>query len=255
MSAVLPSCHVALDAGQYSTLWRHLGLGEKPMVLDTPDHGATYAARDAEDGAAWARLVAAGLVDTAQRVRPEVSDALVVLQRPERELDVRMRTPRGRTLWTAATRGELGVVAALDAARGLRLRLHPGARAPADLASALLHDVPLLPALAGVALRVPAGARGADAAQRRRSLRSLGVPRATAERVQALWSQPPERAMTFGGAWRERAGRRRHPEVLAVLDTVGGRVEARRVGEEVELRPLDARRLHAAVARLAASPS
>jgi len=244
-----------LDAGQYTVLWRRLGLGEKPVLLDTPDHGITYAARDAADAAAWARLVAEGLVDAHDRVRTDVADALAVLRSPHRELDVRIRTAGAASLRTAAARGELGVVAGVDRDHALHLRVHPGAHRPAHLASALLLDVPVVPALPGVALSVPATVRGADAAERRRSMRSHGVPRVAAERLAALWAEPPLRILRFGGAWIDATGRRRHPEVLTVLDTAPGRVALRRTGERVEFRPLDRTTLHAEVARLAVAPA
>lgn len=249
-----PPASLHLDAGQYTVLWRRLGLGEKPVLLDTPDHGVTYSARDAADAAAWARLVAEGLVDDAGRVRPDVADALAVLRCPVRELDVRIRSDGPRILRTAVARGELGVVAGLDADAGLHLRVHPGAQHPEALAAALLLDVPAGRPLPGATLSVPATVRGRDAAARRRSLRTHGVPDATADRLAAVWAEPPRRSMRFGGTWRDTTGRRRHPEVLTVLDTAPGRVLVRRAADRVEFRPVDRGALHAEVARLAVPP-
>lgn len=218
-----PSLRAHLDAGQYTALWRRLGLGEKPVLLDTPDHGDTYAARDAADAAALERARDAGWVDHHGDVHPDLADALAVLRAPRHELDARVRSGRERTVRLAGTRGELDVVAGLGPDGGLVVHAGP----PGDLAGALLRDLPAAPALPGVALDVPADAvlGVPDPDERRRRLRAAGVAPSAVERLRALWADPPRRLLQCGAARRDDAGRRhRAVRVLTVVDAVPGRV-------------------------------
>lgn len=255
----VPAAAVRLDAGQYNVLWRHVARCAKPLTLSTLDHGPTWSERDALDGAAWRRLAAAGRLDARGEPDPALADLLSVLARPTTEIDVRAGSVDGVTATLACARGDLGVVAALDGAGGLRL----GSAPPGDLPAALLQWVPQAAAMPGVPMTVPteplrgslASADGAAAREMR--LRRAGVPRPTVERLAAMWARPPLRRLQFGAARRDPRGRRRRgDEVLEVLDTVTGRVLLRPVGRQLLIRPADPPWLRAELgALLAAVPA
>ncbi|MDD7919653.1 ESX secretion-associated protein EspG [Actinomycetospora callitridis] len=238
---------VHLDVGQYLALWRHLGLGEHPLLLSVLDHGRTYAERDALDAAARDRLAAHGLLED-----PSLADMLSVLATPAREVDVRVLAEGAPPLDVlAATRGALGVVAWLVPG-GLRL----DAADPDDLAGALLARLPDRPAASGVPMSLPADALLGDGVtldERARRLRRAGVSAHHVERLRAIWATPPERSVTFGVAVRDAAGvRRRGPRVVTVLDTATGRLAMGpdASGSRIVVRPTDRPRLRAELAAL-----
>ena len=236
-----------LDVGQYLALWRRLGFGARPVVLHVLDHGRTYAERDALDAAAFGRLAAQGLLDHRGDPDPGLADALGVLARPARELDVVVRTggrePRAAL---AVARGALGVVARLDD-EGLLL----GTTDPHDLSGALLARLPDVRPAPGVPLSLPADAlfgQGLTLDERSRRLRRAGVPPPHVERLRALWARTPDRAMTFGVTARDADGApRRGPRTVTVLDTAIGRVAwgLDGTGRRVLAEPVDRPRLRA----------
>lgn len=240
--ATEPTTSWRLDAAEYVALWRRLGLGDRPVLLEVPDHGDTYAARDAADRAALGRLQRAGTLDAAGHAVPLLADALAVLAVPVQELDARSWTDGARTARLVAGDGHLAVAAHLDADRALHLHIsvavpRPGP-APADLLLAALPEHPPLP---GSPLALPAAAvLGGGAAGRHARLRAARVPADVLVRLDALFAAPPRRVLQIGGAYRGRDGRRRRaPSVLTVVDAVPGRVLVRHVDDRVELRPLD----------------
>ena len=243
---------VRLDLGQYVALWRHLGLGERPVTLYVRDHGATYDERDALDAAAWRRLAAQGLLDDRGAPDPGLADALAVLARPAREVDVVVQAP-GSDPHTAvaAVRGGLGLVARLA---GSGLLVEPSD--PHDLAGGLLARLPDLRPAPGVPMALPADAlfgAGLTLDERSRRLRRAGVPAHRVDRVRALWSRRPDRAMTFGVAARDTDGvSRRGPRTVTVLDTAAGRVAwgLDATGRRVLVHPLDRPRLRAELTAL-----
>lgn len=236
----LETTELHLDAAEYTTLWRRVVGGDKPLILASLDHGRTHAERDAIDAAAWRRLREAGHLDGRDAPVPGLVDVLGILACPDVEIDVREWTtgePRG-TL--AAARGGLGVTACLDDGGGLRV-------APAhaaDLAGALLARIPDVAPLPGIPVTLPLtalqGEPGGGAAARDARLRRAGVPRPARERISSMWAEPPRRRLQFGVARRDRLGRRRRgPVVLNVVDTARGRVLVRPVGRELLIRPVD----------------
>jgi len=241
------SAGVQLDTGQYLALWRHLALGEHPLLLSVLDHGRTYAERDALDASARSRLAAQGLLED-----PALADMLCVLAAPAREVDVRVLVEGAPPLdIVAATRGTLGVVAWLTD-RGLRLDPVD----PDDPAGALLAHLPDRPAASGVPMSLPADALlgdGVTLGERARRLRRAGVSSHHVDRLRAMWAAPSERVATFGVAVRDTGGvRRRGPRVVTVLDTASGRVAMGpdATGTRVVVRPTDRGRLRAELAGL-----
>ncbi|PVZ13039.1 ESX secretion-associated protein EspG [Actinomycetospora cinnamomea] len=243
---------VRLDVGQYLALWRHLGLGERPATLHVHDHGATYAERDALDAAAWRRLGSQGLLDHRGAPHPALVDALAVLARPVREVDVVVQVPRTHPRAAlAAARGGLGLVARRDA--GLLL-VEPAD--PHDLAGSLLARLPDARPAPGVPMALPADAlfgRGSTLDERCRRLRRAGVPAHQVDRLRSLWVRTPDRAMTFGVSARDADGvARRAARTVTVLDTAAGRVAwgLDASGRRVLVHPLDRARLRQELAAL-----
>lgn len=245
---------VRLDVGQYLALWRHLRLGERPVALAVLDHGATYEERDALDAVAWRRLGAQGLLDHRGAPDPGLADALAVLARPVREVDVVVQAPSAEPrLAVAVACGGLGLVARLDDG----LLLEPAD--PHDLAGALLARLPDVRPAPGVAMSLPAEAlfgKGLSLDERSRRLRRAGVSPHRVERLRTFWSRPPDRAMTFGVAARDPHGRpHRGERTVTVLDTAAGRVSwgLDPTGRHVLVHPLDRPRLRAELGKLLAA--
>jgi hypothetical protein len=243
---------VRLDVGQYLALWRHLRLGERPVALAVLDHGATYEERDALDAAAWRRLGAQGLLD--HRGAPDrwLVDALAVLARPARQVDVVVQAPDAEPrLIVGVARGGLGLAARLDDGG---LLVEPAD--PHDLAGGLLARLPDVRPAPGVAMSLPAEAlfgKGLLLDERSRRLRRAGVSPHRVERLRTFWSRPPDRAMTFGVAARDTHGRpHRGERTVTVLDTAAGRVSwgLDPTGRHVLVHPLDRPRLQAELGKL-----
>ncbi|WP_433785808.1 ESX secretion-associated protein EspG [Actinomycetospora sp. CA-101289] len=246
------SVGVRLDLGQYLALWRHLGLGERPAALYVRDHGATHEERDALDAAAWWRLGARGLLDHRGAPDAGLADALAVLARPAREVDVVVQAPGAEPHTVCAVaRGGLGLVARLEDGG---LLVEPAD--PHDLAGSLLARLPDARPAPGVAMSLPAEAlfgKGLSLDERSRRLRRAGVSPHRVERLRTFWSRPPDRAMTFGVAARDPHGRpHRGARTVTVLDTAAGRVSwgLDPTGRHVLVHPLDRPRLRTELGKL-----
>lgn len=251
-----------LSVMEFTVLWRRLGLGDTPLLLNIPDHGATLDERDWLDVQAWEQLRARRLVEE-HRPRPELEDALGALAHPALETDLRLRTgPEQQVRVLACAAGLVGVVAV----RGVdRDGVDRDADAvdllpvqPTGLAEALLAQVPEHRPAAGHAVLIPAelvqgdGLR-ADTALAR--LERVGLRAEEAYQARRLVTGPVVRRFTIGAAARNRLGRRhRAREVVSVLDTGHGRIQIRRErhhgGDRLLLAPTDKHRLTSEVAGL-----
>ena len=196
-----------LSHQEYNALWRRLQLGDKQLLLDTPDHGATYAERNVLDEQAWRRLQQRGIV-RGPRAAPEVEDLFGTLARPALAADLRILTPAGpgeRVLACAA--GMIGAVALLTS-DGLTVEPDP----PNGLARALLNKLPDHPPTQGNAISVPAelvdraGGLGADGALA--ELEKAGLRWSDARQLTEWLKSRTVRAATIGAAARSRTGRR-----------------------------------------------
>lgn len=140
-----------LSTMEFTALWRRMELGDQPLLLDVPDHGATLDERRQLDEQAWQQLRARGLVD-AWRPRPEIEDVLGTLACPTVEADLRMLTGPGQEVRVlACASGMVGVVS-VPTARAVDLIPAP----PSQLAQGLLAQVPDHPAAFGDAVSIPA---------------------------------------------------------------------------------------------------
>ncbi|HEY2192465.1 MAG TPA: ESX secretion-associated protein EspG [Actinomycetospora sp.] len=250
-----PARRLRLDRDAFLAAWRHLRLGDRPPLLEVPDHGATLSARDAADRAALAALHTRGLARTGPPGTPPVpvgdlADALAVLARPEVDVDLRCwegpsAVPRH---CHAAVSGQLAVVAEPDAdRRGLVLDLASraaGAATPGALvgllAAGALARLPDEPPLPGVAMTVPAAALFGD-----RPLHDLAP--AIAHRLAALRAEPPHRQMQIGAAV-HRHGRRRVGPVT-VVDAPAGRMVVEVAAGTARVVPTDRAELARELAR------
>ncbi|MEJ2867268.1 ESX secretion-associated protein EspG [Actinomycetospora sp. OC33-EN08] len=244
---MIPARRMHLERDAVVAAWRHLGLGDRPPLLEVPDHGTTLSARDAADHAALCGLRRRGLARTGPDGGPvpvaDLADALRVLAHPEVDVDLRCWAP-DPTGWFAAVAGELAVV--VEPGPDHRWTLDVTARPPAatsaelvaDLARSLLARLPDVRPLPGTALTVPADVLFAGAPTHR-------LPPAVGNRLASLRAEPPRRRMQLGAHVRSR---RRVGPVTAV-DAAEGRMLVEVEGEVVRVRPAD----RAAIARALAS--
>jgi ESAT-6 protein secretion system EspG family protein len=241
-----PARRLRLDRDAFLAAWRHLRLGDRPPLLEVPDHAATLSARDAADRAALAALHTRGLARTGPPGTPPVpigdlADALTVLARPEIEVDLRRWEGPSATArhGHAAVSGQLVVVAEPDVdPRGLVLDLlartsdaRPDGAVVGLLAAGLLRRLPDEPALPGVPMTVPAGALFGD-----RPLHGLAP--AVAHRLAALRADPPRRQVQIGATLHRGPGRRRVGP-LTVVDSTAGRLVVEVAGSEARIVPTD----------------
>lgn len=239
-----------LSLREFTTLWRRMELGDKPLLLNVPDHGATLDERDRLDNQAWEQLRARRLVE-ARRPRPEIEDALGALARPTVEADLRMMTGPDREIRVlACAAGMVGVVAVptADAVDLLPAR-------PSGLAEALLAHVPDHQRAAGNAVTIPAELTTGERLRADTELARLeraGLRSDEARQVRRLLSGSMLRRFKIGAAARDRRGRRhRAPSVVSVLDTEHGRIQVRQQQNgHLLLAPIDRQRLTGDVTEL-----
>ncbi len=217
-----------LSRQEYNTLWRRLQLDDKQLLIDTPDHGATYAERALLDEQAWRRVQQRGIAH-GPRAALEVEDLFGTLARPALEADLRVLTSAGPAEQVlACAAGTIGAVALLTP-NGLTVEAAP----PNGLVRALLDKLPDHPPTQGNAFSVPAeivdraGGLGADGALG--TLEKAGLRWSDARRLTEWLKSRTVRVATIGAAARSRTGRRhRVSEVLTVFDADAGRYLLRR---------------------------
>lgn len=235
-----------LSTVEFTALWRALDLGDKPLLLDIPEHSRTLDDRDRQDSQAWEELRTRRLVD-ARGPRPELADALGALARPAAEVDLRMLTgPAQQLRVLACAAGLVGIVAVPGT--GI-VDLLPIRRT--ELPEALLSYVPEHPRAAGDAVSIPFALvqdEGLRADTDLARLERAGLRTAQARQLRLLIAGTVVRQFKIGAAVRDRLGRRhRAPDVVSVLDTTRGRVQIRRLWHEDSARlliaPVDKQRL------------
>lgn len=129
---------IDLSATELDVVWRALGLGALPLIIDVPSPGATHTERAALERRVWTDLIARGLADDDRRPDRRLADRLDTIARRGRSLQLRI-FGAGATRAILANRGRTNVLGVL----GDRFHLTP---APANGATttllALLPDVP-----------------------------------------------------------------------------------------------------------------
>lgn len=203
---------VELSHEEYRTAWHALGLGTRHWNLDLPGlPELTEEQRRIRTGRALDGLRACGLADQ-RGVVALLEDALRVLARPAREINGWVRTGASQVRLLAGSRGELGVLAVLDAHR---LVVSTGAASGLCLAVArLLPDRPVGP---GSSVSVPSellarpardGQRGLTGQQLENRLTRGGTKPADARSFAVMMHGAKHGAGKFGVARRDRTGRR-----------------------------------------------
>ena len=232
---MMPARQLHLERDAVVAVWRHLRLGDRPPLLDVPDHGATLSARDAADHAALCGLRGRGLARTGPDNAPvpvaDLAEAMRVLNRPEVAVDLRCWDPDPRG-WFAAVAGELTVLVETSSDHAWTVDLT--SRPPADDATGLVEALARLVLTRapeerprGSALTVPAAVLFGGAPTHR-------LPPAVGTRIAALRASPPRRRLQVGA----HVGRRRVGPVT-VVDAAEGRTIVERDGDEVRVRPAD----------------
>lgn len=85
------------------------------VVLEVPSPGATYTERAELEAKAWAQLRARGLAEPGRdRTSPELGDLLVLLDRPQLSIDLRVWAPGRSIRAQAAAAGEAALLSIVD---------------------------------------------------------------------------------------------------------------------------------------------
>src|SRR3954468_7115933 len=93
---------ITISALEFDVLWEHHALDAMPLVLRVPSPGRTDTERARFVHQAWEGLVRRGLGRPVD-LDPRLSRMLVLLRRPEREIDGRLWVGRPLRLFVAAT--------------------------------------------------------------------------------------------------------------------------------------------------------
>lgn len=238
----------SLQQDEFTVVWRRLGLGDKPVLLNTPDHGDTLSERDAIDDRAWERLRGRGLVDR-ERVVPGLADTLAALARPSVQADLRLRSgPDAERRVLACASGMVGAVAEATPG-GVDIEAVP----PSGLAEALLRALPVRPAVRGNAILLPEELLrdGLSAEGALSRLDAAGMRAGESRQLVEFLGSRMLRQAKIGAAARDRAGRlRRSSAVLTVLDTEAGRAVLRSQRGGTLCMPADHERLRQQVDEL-----
>ncbi|OLF04292.1 ESX secretion-associated protein EspG [Actinophytocola xinjiangensis] len=238
---------ITISALEFDVLWEYQSLDAMPLVLRVPSPGRTDDERAKLVEQAWTSLDARGLGRQVD-LDPRLTRLLSLLNRPDREVDVRAWVGSPVRALAAAT-GDEAVLAVLTG-QSLTLR-------PADatgLPRFALSVLPSVPAGPGRSLTLPTAdfeAAAHDAGHRKgfeAALLARGVRAADAEDLATMIGDVVHQGQ-FGSAARDRWGRRvRAARVVSFFDTAGGRyLQVRRADPDAEpwttISPADHRRM------------
>jgi len=238
---------ITISALEFDVLWEYQGLDAMPLVLRVPSPGRTDHERATLVEQAWSSLDARGLGRQVD-LDPRLSRLVSLLNRPDRELDVRawVGSPiRG----LAAASGDEAVLATLS---GPSVTLRPADAT--GLPRFVLSVIPSAPAGPGRSLTLPTAdfeAAAHDAAHRKGfegALLARGIRPSDAEDLAAMIGDVVHQGQ-FGSAAKDRWGRRvRASRVISFFDTAEGRyLQLRRADPDSEpwttISPADHRRM------------
>jgi hypothetical protein len=131
---------VTLTERELHTLALRLGIHDLPVVLAVRHRHPTIDSRDTAASRATQELVSRNLIAD-DEVHPDLISVLRALQRPERELAMRLVTPDGTARISAVRRGSLGVLAR-RIGDDISLRTVGASGESCDMAAALLAELP-----------------------------------------------------------------------------------------------------------------
>jgi hypothetical protein len=133
-----PSHPVTLTERELHTLAFRLGIHDLPVVLAIRHRNPTIESRDT--AATTQELVSRNLIAD-DEVHPDLTSVLRALQRPDRELAMRLVTPDGTARVSVVRRGSLGVLAR-RIGDDISLRTTGESGESCDMAAALLAELP-----------------------------------------------------------------------------------------------------------------
>ncbi|TDQ05242.1 ESX secretion-associated protein EspG [Labedaea rhizosphaerae] len=231
----------ALSATEFDVVWRGLGYGLPPLILDVPSPGATYTERAVIEREVWDALGGRGLADGPGQPRPAVAALFAVIA--ERKKAIELRVGALRTVLAVGPRR--AVLAQLD---GDRMWF---ATVPeTGLAATIVEVLPAAPAGAGRSVTVDARAlAAAEAAStpiaRQKALQDSGVARGDARALAEMTD-----GATEVGQFAVEVDGRRGDRVVAFYRGTTGRYQLIRHGDHITVTPASAAQLSAAVDRL-----
>jgi hypothetical protein len=238
---------LTITALEFDVLWEHFELDAMPLVLRVPSPGRSDAERARFVHHAWDSLSRRGL-GTPVAPDPRLARLVMLLRRPDREIDGRMWVGHQLRLFAAAT-GDQAVLATMV---GSQLTLRE-----ADATGLPRHALSVLPEASGgpgqsITLRTSdfeAAAREATDQQRLAAeLRARGVRESDANDLAEMIGDVVNQGQ-YGSARRDKWGRRiRAHRVISFFDTKKGRyLQIRRESPGTEpwttISPADPRRM------------
>jgi hypothetical protein len=224
VSTALSESWLTLTDDQLQVAAARVGVQSLPIVLNVrPRHDDLATAVDTATG----ELAARGLIHDGA-VAGDLADQLHVLQRPDRELAVRLVTPQGIVRMTVVRRGSVGMWAR-RIGNDVTLSGLNGSPGLGEATRALLEVLPPAPAAEIVAVGAPLDAMGPalngthDSAQLSDRIRSLGAePRAALLLGTALASRQAFAEITYYTLDDDRVTR--PPGAVGVFYTKRGRI-------------------------------
>jgi hypothetical protein len=181
---------LTLTDDQFRVVARRVGLHDLPTVLASPSRHTIVDRRDAAFDRAARELASRNLI-TDGAVHPDLVPVLQTLQRPDRELAMRLVSPDGTARTSLARRGTLCVLAH-RIGDGIGLRILGHGIELRDVVSVLLAELPP----AGPADILPFGA---PLQQMSESLSGTHDAMELGDRIRALGAEP-RTAMLLGAA-------------------------------------------------------
>lgn len=231
----------ALSATEFDVVWRGLGYGVPPLILDVPSPGATYRERADIERDVWAALVERGFAGGPAQVRPAVAGLFDVVANPVKAIELRV----GAFSTVLAVGHRRAVLGQLD---GDKMWFE--AMPETGLASTIVDVLPDAPAGAGRSVTVDANALAkAEAAAtptaRQAALQAGGLARGEARALAEMTEGTSE-----VGQFAVTAGGRRGDRVVAFYRNPTGRYQLIRHGDRITVTPAGAGQLVAAVDQL-----
>jgi hypothetical protein len=233
----------ALSATEFDVVWRGLGYGVPPLILDVPSPGATYSERAVVERGVWAALVERGLADGdgQPQPQPKIADLFAVVAERKKAIELRV----GGFSTVLAVGSRRAVLAQLD---GDRMRF--ATVADTGLAATIVDVLPATAAGVGRSVTVDAKALAAAEAAttptgRQAALQESGLARGEARSL----AEMTEGAYEVGQFAVEFDGRR-GDRVVAFFRNPTGRYQLIRQGDRITVTPASAAQLITAVDQL-----
>ena len=230
-----------MSVTEFDVVWRGLGYGVPPLILDVPSPGATYSERAGIERDVWVGLVERGLADRPGQLRSAVAELFAVVAQRKKAIELRVGGFRA----VLAVGARRAVLAQLDGDR-LGFATVPETGLAATVAAVL----PV--AGAGVGRSVTVGAKALAAAEaagtpmaRQKALQDGGLARGDARALADMTDGAYE-----VGQFAVEVDGRRADQVVAFFRNESGRYQLIRHGDHITVTPASAAQLGTAVDQL-----